>query len=142
TRWVASGIVTSAEPKPVMPKTSAPKNAIAASSGASISMDEQRPGARAVHAAKLRHIAREGQPVARLELLRTVAQRAPVDRGRRATEGKGDDVRVVERRHGDHRAAEGALESLQVLVELRVVIHEVHHHGARLAQRQKRSVVK
>src|SRR6476659_5076728 len=119
TRCVASGIVTSAEPKPVMPKISAPKKAIAASSAASIPMDEQGSGARAVHATQLRHIARERQAVARLELFRPVAQRAPVDRRRRAAESERGDVRVVQRRHGDHRTAEGALQALQVLVELR-----------------------
>ena len=43
--------------------------------------------------------------------------------------------------HHDHRAAEGALQPLQGEIELRIVVHEVHHHRARLAQREERAVV-
>src|SRR2546423_1386382 len=121
TRCVASGMVTSAEPKPVMPKISAPTNAIPASSAPSIATDDETPGARAIHAAQLRDVTRERQPIARLELPGAAVERAPFDHRRRTAKGERDKVRVVERRHRQHRAAEGALEALQVLIGLRIV---------------------
>src|SRR5205085_9092058 len=141
TKCVASGMVTRAEPKPVMPKISAPKKAMSASSALSIPMDDETPGARAIHAAQLREVTRERQPIARLELLGAGAERAPLDHRGRAAKGERDEVRVVKRRHRQHGAAEGALEALQVLIELRIVVHEIDHQRARLAQREKRRVV-
>src|SRR5690348_17325032 len=75
TKCVASGMVTSAEPKPVMPKISAPTKANAARIGASGSTDEQAFRRAAVHVAQLRDVASERKPVARLQLLRALAQR-------------------------------------------------------------------
>src|SRR5207244_13586022 len=95
TKWVASGMVTSAEPKPVMPKISAPANAMAASSAASRPMDQERLWRAAVHRAELRDVARERQLVARFELLRARAQCGPGNARRRAAESKGEDVGVV-----------------------------------------------
>src|SRR5260221_4739657 len=138
TKCVASGMVTSAEPKPVRPTTSAPRKASAASSAASGAMDEQRLRRRAIHGSQLRDIARERQLVARFELLGTRTQRRPRYLGWRAAESKHKEVGVVERRHRQHRAAEGALQALQVLVGLRIVIHEIDHKRASLPPSEQR----
>src|SRR2546429_4267017 len=100
-------MVTSAEPKPVMPNTSAPRKPMPASAAASGAMDQERVGRTAIHAAQLRHIARKRQAVARLQLLGPAPERGPVDRRRRAAKGKCEDVRIVERRHRQHGATEG-----------------------------------
>src|SRR5436190_10563194 len=118
TKCVASGMVMSAEPKPVKPTMSAPRKASPARSAVSLPMDEQRLRRAAVHGAQLRHITGERQPIARLQLLRTIAQRRPGQARGRAAKREGDEVRVVERGHRQHRAAEGTLEALQVQIEL------------------------
>src|SRR5258708_5930913 len=141
TKWVASGMVTSAEPKPVMPTTSAPMKASPASSAASGAMNDECLRRAAVHGAQLRHVAGERQLVARFELLGTRTQRGPRDARRRPAESEREDVRVVERGHREDRAAEGALEALQVEVELRIVVHEVDDQHAGFAQREERPIV-
>src|SRR6266850_2272166 len=140
TRCVASGMVTSAAPKPVTPKISAPMNAIPASSAISCT-DYQLAWRAAVHRAQARHIARERQAEARLEPLGAPPQRRPFDARRRPLQSEHQEVRVVERRQRQHRAAECALQAVQRLVELRVVVHEVDHHHARLSEREESAVV-
>ncbi len=65
----------------------------------------------------------------------------PFEGRRNALESKRDDVRIVERGHGEHRAAECGLEALQGLVEPRVVVHEIDHHRAGLGKREERGGV-
>src|SRR5438045_1247189 len=133
TNCTASGMVTSAEPKPLMPTIRAPKKARPASSPASGTMNLERLRRAAIHRAQLGDVPREGKPVAGLQLLRARAQRGPGHASRRAAKSERENVRIVERGHGEHRAAESTLEALQVQVELRIVVHEVDHHHARLA---------
>src|SRR6267378_7326823 len=140
TRCVASGMVTSAAPKPVTPKISAPMNALPASSAISCT-DYQIAWRAAVHRAQARHVARERQAEARLEPLGAPAQRGPLDARRRPLQREHQEVRVVERRQRQHGAAESALQALQRPVELRVVVHEVDHHHARLREREESAVV-
>src|ERR1700682_3028854 len=106
TKWVASGMVTSAAPKPVIPKISAPRKAIADSSAVSNPTDHELPRRALVHVPQLRHVARERQLIARFELLGAAAQLGPFDGGRHALEGEHQDVGIVERRHDEHRAGE------------------------------------
>src|SRR6185295_18138488 len=140
TRCVASGILTSAAPKPVTPNTTEPQKAIAASQSDSAGND-QLLGGEGIHGPQPVDVAGERQLDARLEVFGLVFQFIERDSRRNAFQRKHEDIRVVERRHRQHRAAEGSLEALQRLVELRVVVHEVHHQRARLGQREKSAVV-
>src|SRR5438105_3421220 len=99
TKCVASGIVTSAEPKPVTPTTSAPMKASPASSPASGAMNDDCLWRAAVHGAQLRYVAGERQLIARFELLGARAKAGPGNARRRAAESEREDVRVVERGH-------------------------------------------
>src|SRR5258706_13010239 len=146
TKCVASGTVTSAAPKPVMPNTTDPAKAAVASAAISTGSsaisalfprrdDEQFVRRPAVHRAQALHVARKRQAVGPLERDRARAQFAPRYGRRRALQADDDDVRVAQRLERDHRAAKGALDALQIAVEVRIVVHEVHHQRAGIVQR-------
>src|SRR5204862_1453955 len=112
TKCVASGTVTSAAPKPVMPNTTDPAKAAAVkaiisagSSAISAAIlrrnDAQLVRRPAVHRAQPLHVARKRQAVGPFERDRARAQFAPRDRGGRAFEADDDDVRVAQRLERD-----------------------------------------
>src|SRR5882672_3772094 len=140
TRCVARGMLTSAAPNPVTPNTTEPQKAIAESQKDSAGNDQllRRAG---IHGAQPVDVSGKRQAKARLEIFRPLLQDIPFHPGRNAFEREDQDVRIVKSRHGQHRAAERALEPLQRGVELRIVVHEVHHQRPRIGQSEESAVV-
>src|SRR5262245_50365213 len=96
TKCVASGIATSAAPKPIAPKMIEPAKANPASRKYSAGKDQLLGGA-AVHVAQAVHIPGERQAVTGFESRGAILQFIPSDGRRQALERKNEDVRVVER---------------------------------------------
>src|SRR5690242_21730538 len=118
-------MLTSAAPKPVMPKTidppkpAAARSAISAGENVISEAGQQSFPRAAVHAPQPVDIAAEGHAMALLQRRGATAQLVPAVGAGRALQADRDHVGVAQRRQRDHRAANRLSDAPQVAIEVR-----------------------